>query len=583
MNIPPFFLRASIACVAATAGLFAWWTWWTTYPEGIHPVADAFDVPDVVFSLDPTTPRQVSLPSGTSISIPARAFVAPDGSTPASVDLVVREFATASDLLRAGIPMQLSPGSRDHLQSAGMLEVRARSGSTELSLRPGVELGVDLVSHTRAGAEFRLWSLDDSGTWSEIGDFASLPHAARDRELARIDRELATERGARKPQRERWSFRLEPDSENAPHLQPWKQVVWEWVPQRPGEEPPAAAVRGAWTDARVQEQSDGTYAITLVFESSTYSGETVHESVTVQAIPQLTRRQLEKAQTDYAESRRAWEAHQARLREERAFYAAQGDIVYRFRMAQLGYINIDKYEDAQRMSQVDLAFDFERGTRFLDKTKLYLVNSDNATVLSFQASDWDAIPVPTGRVHLIALIDTATAALLDPSAFDREIRSRARPLPFVTHLEVTTRKLPIREALELIERAQGLSARRNTWDYSGHSVAYTLRSSSRSSIPITPSSVISAGHGFAPPAHVAGSGMHVWAAGSHKVPGPQKAAPHAQSGAPAGGYTQAPPDEQARAPASKLHADGSEQPDKEPNTHDPSSQAAAASKLHAAG
>jgi hypothetical protein len=85
---------------------------------------------------------------------------------------------------------------------------------------------------------------------------------------------------------------------------------------------------------------------------------------------------------------------------------------------------------------------------------LYMVNQDKKTVLSFLAADWDNIPVMDGRVYLLAVVDSSNAALVDVHSYDQLIRARARPQPFVTSLHVTTNRLPIEQALQLISSGE---------------------------------------------------------------------------------------------------------------------------------
>ncbi len=448
-------LMSSFAAVAAlAAGGFVWYAWWTAYPEGVQALNSGADVPAVRLSFDPSVPQTLTLPSGTTFRIPADAFIAPDGSAPATADLVVREFMSASDLLRAGIPMQLEPGGTRHLVSAGMLEVRAQSGGTPLALRPGAALDVALASNLPADDGFRLWALDDAGTWTDAGSFDSAPNARRDSALAAIDSALAAapEARARRARNARndWSFELRPDAERSPHLLPWAGVVWDWIPAGPDDSPPAAALRGDWTDARVVPRKDGTYTLRFTFERARYDGDILRATEVVRAEPRLNGRQRKRTEAAYAEASTAWEAKQAALREERLFYAVQRAFLHRFSLQNLGYINLDKLEDAATMPAVALHFDFEQGARFLDKTMLYLVDRERSTVLTFLAADWDRIPDPTGPVYLIALLDTARAAVVDPVAFEAHVRARARPRPFTTELTVPTRTLPVAEALALI-------------------------------------------------------------------------------------------------------------------------------------
>ena len=438
------------------AGALVWHAWWTAYPQGVRPLHAGSDVPAVELTFDATKDNKLTLASGTFFEIPAHAFVASDGTIPTEVNLTVREFMSASDQIRAGIPMQITPGSRLHLQSAGMLEVRANSAGKPLNLRPGVSLDVGLVSHIPAEGDFRLWTLDDAGSWADAGRFQTEENADRNRELARIDSALNSPkpRAVTPPVQEEkqipWSFELYSDETNAPQLKAWKGVVWDWVPTGPTDTPPVNALRAAWTDATIVSRPDSSYDITVFFEQTSTSGQVTRDSKTLRATPRLNARQRKRTEATYVADVQATEEARAKLREERAFYSSQGSFVYRFQTENIGFINVDVLIGLDDAPVVNLTFDFQTKSRFLDKTMLYMVNQDKKTVLSFLAADWDNIPVMDGRVYLLAVVDSSNAALVDVHSYDQLIRARARPQPFVTSLHVTTNRLPIEQALQLI-------------------------------------------------------------------------------------------------------------------------------------
>jgi hypothetical protein len=85
---------------------------------------------------------------GTRLLVPKQTFDVPAGSGP--VELRLREFYSTADIVLAGL------GTRtglDLLETGGMLHLEAATGGRGVSLRPGVEITIQLPTKQLPGMQ----------------------------------------------------------------------------------------------------------------------------------------------------------------------------------------------------------------------------------------------------------------------------------------------------------------------------------------------------------------------------------------------------------------------------------------------
>lgn len=105
------------------------------------------------------------LPSGSSITVPAQAFVDEDGkAVTGKAELRFREYQDAVDVFLSGIPMRYQNG---RFETAGMFEVRAAQGERVLEVAPGKSLDVRLAS-MKAEEDYDFFSLNEYEGWTMV-------------------------------------------------------------------------------------------------------------------------------------------------------------------------------------------------------------------------------------------------------------------------------------------------------------------------------------------------------------------------------------------------------------------------------
>lgn len=142
----------------------------------------AWDIPFEKHKLDASQSMQIQTQGGSTIDIPSGTLVDAQGN-PAVGDAEIqyREFHTAADIFRSGIPMRYdSAGSSHILKSAGMFEIRASQNGKELFIAEGKQIDVKMKS-SREGS-YNFYKLNEAGdnNWQFIQSAKAQVETAED-------------------------------------------------------------------------------------------------------------------------------------------------------------------------------------------------------------------------------------------------------------------------------------------------------------------------------------------------------------------------------------------------------------------
>jgi hypothetical protein len=217
-------------------------------------------------------------------------------------------------------------------------------------------------------------------------------------------------------------------------------------------------LRGEWQKMDLLPRGDGTYDLAFHFQSMTHEGVILEHAETLHAQPQLRGARLARVERDFEADQEKYAAVLAQKAAQQRYYMAQGAFRHEFQARGLGYINIDKLEDAEQLPLLAARFDFEDGLRLLDKSELLMVLPEGQTLLSFQACHWDRLPIPSGPVQLMVLLEDGTAAIVDAESFRAQVQAQAAPRPFLNSITLRTRRVPRDEAFASLPARSGSDA-----------------------------------------------------------------------------------------------------------------------------
>jgi hypothetical protein len=123
------------------------------------------------FRFNPEVEQTFKIPTGTTIHIPAQAFVDHTGSViKTEVTLNYEEYHNAAQVILSGIRMSTFDGNQiQHFESAGMFQIGAESSGNRLDLAAGKSIEVEMAS-SKDDNDFKNWFLNqETGNWEELG------------------------------------------------------------------------------------------------------------------------------------------------------------------------------------------------------------------------------------------------------------------------------------------------------------------------------------------------------------------------------------------------------------------------------
>lgn len=137
----------------------------------VKPPLRGIDVPFRQFAMDASSSQDLSYANGSSIHIPASAFVDANGKAiTGEVTIEYRELHDVVDFFVSGIPMTYdSAGTEYHFESAGMLEIRGIQNGKDVFIAPGKQIDIEMASNYD-GSHYNLYKLDTvNRAWAFLG------------------------------------------------------------------------------------------------------------------------------------------------------------------------------------------------------------------------------------------------------------------------------------------------------------------------------------------------------------------------------------------------------------------------------
>lgn len=431
----------------------------TTQAEPIPAVAPPFaavEVPFESFTFYPTEEQELVMEQGTTIRIPADAFVTEDGkAVTEQVSLRYREYHTMGEIISSGIKMTYEEGGETYdFESAGMFEILAEANGQPLKIAEGQALEVTVPSE-KAGDEFGFYTLDeDQGDW--IQQTASVPAVQITKtqpkeglpELAELPLVPIVPK-AYDPGK--YTFDLDVNYQALPELQVFHGIMWQYAGVAGSKEDPK--LQGDldqvdWNKIELSQSSEeGTYKLDLKFQKREFS---------TTVIPVLNGKALENAQEFYAEALAEYE----RVKTKRENHLKQlqtwqeeitaGGYVRTGLVSNLGICNFDQMK---RFNRIRLAADFDFGTDNINllATSVYIVVGRGELAVSCPFTQWTNYPfyldVPKKMVAVLPDNRVATFSAADFKTMEQEMK-RTRKLNAVT-FEMTVHPTPLKTPGEL--------------------------------------------------------------------------------------------------------------------------------------
>ena len=425
-----------IVTLAAGIGIYNYIQYLKQYEVGIQePIEDGLPFEVVNFNADEGL--IFHQPNGTHIEIPANSIVDKNGKeVKGEVTFKFREMHTAQDIFLSGIPMQMNDNREKHLQSMGMVELRVFKGSEELQLKKGKELEIDLATASQPSEDYDLWYLNNDQYWEQKGAFETVNNDRRDMALNNLPNPNEPIKPA-----DDILFQLASDK-NMPHLNVWSGVDWKLISNNDNASL-MRAMRINWDKIEIKENKRRkNYRITFSSKKKDHKGNIYEESIAITATPNVKKKDMKKLMAQYqdeldlfAEVLKNREIEEERLLEESAMLNS-------FTSNGFGIFNIDKLENTNVLAKVDASFDFEDDINAkMNKVKIMMICENQNTVLTYNAFDWDELPVLDDDIELVAVLPNGTFAYVSSDSFKATVRKAELSLYFENKRYFSTAKM----------------------------------------------------------------------------------------------------------------------------------------------
>ncbi len=420
------------------------------------PFEDAkINVAPTSHTVQPGQSTTLTLPTGTTIVVPAAVFVTLDGQPVTKpVDIQFREFHNAAQIIASGIPMKVRGpnGEEDWMQTAGMFEIKGFSEGREVKIVPGKAVTVNLASEV--SGEYPVWYFDPAaGNWAQQGANNPTPNP----ELKPLTREVAALQAAvaRQPvapvafDQSKPSLDFKLDLSEFPELRTLRNIVWQYAGTDPQLDPANNRwiKKANWSEAKLDASKTlNQYTLTLVGDEKDY---------TIPVQPSLSGNDLAAAKATYEKAMVKYRTLEAALNDKQAVIEQQAAFRRSLRVEGFGIYNYDVL--LHRADALAVVADFDFGEAFPKELKklatVYLITGDGRTVVELPYYNWSSFSYLPGKdSRMVAILPGNRIATFSQADFQaqRDALFGAKGSPYV--FKMSTEGQPVASEQELEQR-----------------------------------------------------------------------------------------------------------------------------------
>ena len=370
------------------------------------------------FVVDPAQGKVINLSSGSQITVPVNAFVYENGKVvQEEVTIKFREFHSAADIIRSGIPMQdwSEDEKWENMLTAGMFDIRGVTSSGEaVQIAHGQSITVDLASGVDGTYDF--WYFDEeTGDWLNQGNNTakSMP-ASR----GQIVDNSPTDRPTRPTRPVRFSkdqpaLDFDVDYSEFPALADKKGVTFQFAGQLGSSTDPNQNTwifEEEWFVANLEatEQSN-VYKLFLENDEKEFT-------TTVQSV--LSEADYNTALDEYETAMAAYQSYlsaQELRREATAAFTRQMSI------RRFGIYNYDVYSRWDEPIFASVNFSTQDASSDVIIDHVYLVTTEGRMVVGYPKDDWNNFNYDATRPNmLVGLGDDLEVYTLNAAQFSQQ-------------------------------------------------------------------------------------------------------------------------------------------------------------------
>ena len=422
----------------------------------VAPPLTNVDVPAQRHVINASRQSTIKTETGTSIEIPANAFVDKKGNpVNGEVSIDYREFHTAADVIASGITMKYdSAGSSHFFQTAGMFEIKGYANEEEIFIAADKALTVNMASQVKEEG-YNFYALNtETGDWNFLGTDASSV-AASEAESSETNGEIAESDFSdtafsvpvkpvmlNRVNSDKPVLNFDIDYSDHPELKAFRSVVWQYAEgsEFPNPENNQWIYEKPWNDMLLYAFNDKKmwYKLELIRGLEKYT--TVIQ-------PVLSEKQYARAQETFEAGMKAYEAAMKGREEEIKRQEMEQAMVRSFQVTGFGIYNWDRIYKQEEAVQVMAQFKLpENVDADFQKISIYLISGESRAIMRYNKSDFERFsfnPKETNRI--VAVLPGNKIAYFSSEAFNNiditPFEITKKPMPYTFKLDLNDMKV----------------------------------------------------------------------------------------------------------------------------------------------
>jgi hypothetical protein len=404
---------------------------YSNFTSGVVPISPENDVPFRIYDVNADTDTTIYTETGTVLTIESGTLVT-QGGMPVNgkVQVSVREFHDAVDILRAGIPMRLSSDRNSFLKSSGMIEVRAYQNGQELFIGEGKSISINLATY-RSSSQHQLFFLKENEQWEVRDTFITKPNIRKENRLKSL---LCLRKKSQVGQElEDLVFELYGDQDAAPQVQAWRGQKWKIAKEN--VTPVVQEALGInWDSVKVicVNEKQSKYKLLFFKTMNQLDDESqVTKNISVYAMP------VSEAGIDIVKTMRnrflSEDSIKREVENEIARINKEADLVNAFKINKMGIWNIDRALKLSDFIPVRANFDFQYTFKSFQKVRLFCVLIEDNSVVDFL--DWQKEPIYLSverPMQIAAVLPSGNIAYVDFDQIRQRLSQGSNEIVFTT-------------------------------------------------------------------------------------------------------------------------------------------------------
>lgn len=387
--------------------------------QEVAPPLNSVDVPFQNFDVTNSNAQTINLDNGTSIEIPANAFVDANGNAiTTAVKISYREFHTAADILASGIPMKASHNGLDgDMQTAGMFEINASVNDQKVFVAEGKNIGVNMASNVD-GDNYDFWELNqETGAWENLGGSTAQPNIKK-QEAEKTIASLSKMRAPTPPakfDKAKPVLNFDLNLDSYPELKSMKNIFWQFTGKGENPKNNPWVFEEKWTSADIKKGSRGNeYIMVLKSDKKNFS---------TTVCPSQKGKEFDEALSNYETALKEYKSNETTKEERMNFMKRQADFVRSFQIQNMGIYNCDALIGNPDALAFEAKFDFGSDVPTShSKVNVYLITNDARSVIAYPYTTRRNILLdPAMDNQLIAILPNNKYATFTQQDFDANL------------------------------------------------------------------------------------------------------------------------------------------------------------------